>query len=245
MVLNFFGRGSGFADEHTSAYFATENNEMVIIDCPASTFFKLKKMDLSSYEKLYVLVTHTHADHIGCLGLFVQYAYFTLKKPVVVVAPSEEVAKDIATLFRIEGNHPSWCTITVDDVWENDWFGGLTLTEHSPQLESKCFGYYLIIDNTHVIYTGDTATLDPFRNLIDAIIVEESLKDESERKKHELYVDTSVYYGMIHLKLEDALDELKELAENGIKVYLMHLDDIDAAERIIKDIPNIEVVPII
>lgn len=30
MVLNFFGRGSGFADEHTSAYFSTENKEMVI-----------------------------------------------------------------------------------------------------------------------------------------------------------------------------------------------------------------------
>ena len=44
MKLKFFGRGSGFADEHTSAYFTTENKEMVILDCPAVTFFKLKKL---------------------------------------------------------------------------------------------------------------------------------------------------------------------------------------------------------
>ena len=42
--------------------------------------------------------------------------------------------------------------------------------------------------------------------------------------------DTSVYCGMIHLKLEDALENFFELNRRGIKVYLMHLDDVDAAK---------------
>lgn len=233
MVLKFFGRGSGFADEHTSAYFTTENNEMVIIDCPASTFFKLKKMDLTSYEKIYVLITHTHGDHIGSLGLFVQYAYFTLKKLVVVVAPSEKVAKDIETVLRIEGNDSSWCEIvTGDNLWSETWYYGSILTKHSPQLEEKCYGYNLFVSDKEVIYTGDTSTLVPF------------LDDFRCPGIGELYVDVSVHYGQIHLKLEDALEPLKSLTESGVKVYLMHLDDVEAAEEIIKDIPNIEVVKV-
>lgn len=229
MALKFFGRGSGFADEHTSAYFSTENKEMVIIDCPVSTFQKLKHIELKDYEKFYVLVTHTHGDHVGGLGLFVQYAFFTLKKPVTIVAPSTEVADDILTILTIEGNEPSWCElVTVTAVKEKEWFGECVLTKHSPQLENKCFGYQLTVGGTNVVYTGDTSTIVPFLTYL----VEGSI----------LYVDTSVYYGMIHLKLEDALDDFIEFNRKGIKVYLMHLDDVDAAEKIVADYPDIQVV---
>ena len=231
MALKFFGRGSGFADEHTSAYFSAENKEMVIIDCPVSTFQKLKHMDLSEYKKFCVLITHTHGDHIGGLGLFVQYAFFTLKKPVVVVAPSTSVIKDIATVLTIEGNELSWCKlVTVADIVGREWFCDFILTKHSPQLENKCFGYHLIVDDTNIIYTGDTSTLEPFL----PYLTEGSV----------LYVDTSVYYGMIHLKLEDALNDFIKLNNKGVKVYLMHLDDAAAAEKIVADYPDINVVPL-
>ena len=229
MALKFFGRGSGFSDEHTSAYFTTVDKEMVIIDCPVSTFQKLKHIDLSSYKKFYLLITHTHGDHIGGLGLFVQYTFFTLKKPVTIVAPSKSVANDISALLTIEDNEPSWYElITVSALTDKEWFCDCVLTKHSPQLENKCFGYHLIIDDTNVIYTGDTSTLQPFLHY---------LTDGSV-----LYVDTSIYYGMIHLKLEDALNDFISFTKRGIKVYLMHLDDVSEAQRIVADYPNIEVV---
>lgn len=231
MSLKFFGRGAGFADEHTSAYFSTAEKEMVIIDCPISTFQKLKHIDLSQYEKFYVLITHTHGDHVGGLGLFVQYAYFVLKKPVVVVAPSAEVLGDIETILTIEGNELSWCElVTSNKMFDKYWFADCILTKHSPQLEGKCFGYNLIVDDTDVVYTGDTSTLEPFL----PCLMEGSI----------LYVDTSVYYGMIHLKLEDALSDFVALNEKGVKVYLMHLDDVSAAEEIVKDYQDINIVSV-
>ena len=229
MALKFFGRCSGFGKGHTSAYFFTENQEIVIIDCPASNLQKLKHIELRDYEKIYVLVTHTHGDHIGGLGLFVQYAFFVLKKVVTIVAPSKEVANDILTVMTIEGNESSWYSlITVENVKRKEWFGDCILTKHSPQLNNKCFGYNLVVNDVNIVYTGDTSTLIPFL----PYLVDKSI----------LYVDTSVYYGMIHLKLEDMLEELLMLNKKGVKVYLMHLDDVSAAEKIIEDYPDINVV---
>lgn len=59
-----------------------------------------------------------------------------------------------------------------------------------------------------------------------------------------LYVDTSVYYVGIHLKLDEILPKLLELTYNGVQIYLMHLDDVESAKKIIKDYSNIQVVEV-
>jgi len=228
MPLKFLGRGSGFSDEHTSAYFSTENKEMVIIDCPVSAFQKLKHLNLSDYEKIYVLITHTHGDHVGGLGLLVQYAFFVLKKTITIVAPSIDVAVNIKALLFLEGNEDSWYAFTTVHTLKAEWFGKAILTEHSPQLKGKCFGYQLTIDGKNIIYTGDTSTIMPFVNYLTP----DSL----------FYVDTSVHYGMIHLNLENVLNFFIALTKKGIKVYLMHLDDVDAVEKIVADYSDINVV---
>lgn len=231
MVLNFLGRDSGFGNGHTSAFFFTENKDIVIIDCPISTFQKLRKTDLSTHSNIYTLITHTHGDHISGLGLFVQHVYFNLHKKVTVVAPSFQVADDIQTLLSIEGNEKEWYNIiTTNELSEESWFVTSILTEHAPQLNGKCFGYQLIVSGKVIIYTGDTSTLEPFKPFLEHC--------------DELYVDTSVYYGMIHLKLENSLSDFIKLSKNGTKVFLMHLDDVEAAKKMISSFSGIEVVTI-
>lgn len=231
MLLNFLGRDSGFGNNHTSAFFFTESNDIVVIDCPISTFQKLRKTDLTDHEHIYVLITHTHGDHIGGLGLFVQHVFFNLHKKVTVVAPSKEVANDLQTVLTIEGNETEWYhLITSDFLSEENWFVSCVLTEHSPQLAGKCFGYVFIISGRAVVYTGDTSTLKPFEPYFPMC--------------NELYVDTSVHYGMIHLKLEDALTDFIGLSEKGTEIFLMHLDDVDGASVITAGFPGINVVTV-
>ena len=103
MKLKFLGRGSGFSDiteGHTSAFFeTTDNNDLVVIDLPMSSFYKLKNFDLSKYNNIYVLITHTHGDHISGLGLFAQLTFFVFKKKIKIIAPSDAVRTDINTVL--------------------------------------------------------------------------------------------------------------------------------------------------
>ena len=227
MKLKFLGRCSGFSDlkeGHTSAFFETTDNDLVVIDLPMSSFYKLKNFDLSKYNNIFVLITHTHGDHISGLGLFAQLTFFVFKKKIKIIAPSDDVRTDISTVLKIEGNDPDWYYLDTAENFKHTycktWFKREIKTTHSPQLENKCFGYIFNINETNVIYTGDTSTLEPFK---------EYLTPDSE-----LYVDTSVHYGQIHLKLEDLFKEDLD----DINVYLMHLDSIEDAQEMITEKGN-------
>lgn len=231
MRLQFLGRGAGFSNDHTSAYFLTRDNDFVLFDCPASAFPKLKKIDFSKNKQIFVLITHTHGDHIGGLSLFAQYMYFTLNRVITIVAPSDEVKNDLYTLMTIEGTDPKWYKlVNAEHLKYTYWFGHPISTHHSPQLEGKCFGYHVLVDDVDVVYSGDTTTIKPYMPCLCNCA--------------SFYVDVSVHYGMIHLKLADVLDDLIALTKVGISVYLMHLDDVEAAEEIIAGISGIKIVTV-
>lgn len=243
--LNFLGRGSCFSNDHASAFFVTQDNDFVLIDCSEQAYQRLKnEFDLPSYNSIYIYITHTHGDHIGGLSSLVHYAYFALNKIVTVIAPSKEVMNDIKVLLRIEGVLDVMYNLSFSqelipsltaklDFTIPEKVSAISIsTRHTESLESKCFGFYFYINGLNIIYTGDTATLEPFIPF---------LKNGSE-----LYVDTSVKYKSdVHLWLSDMLPALTNLTQNGVKVYLMHLDDVKKAKKIVKNIPNIEIVQLV
>ncbi|WP_028518255.1 YqiA/YcfP family alpha/beta fold hydrolase [Ruminococcus flavefaciens] len=211
-LLLFLGRGSAFADEHNSAFFV-EDNELVLIDCPATSYQKVKKMNLEQYDNIYILVTHTHGDHSGGVGTMLQYVWFAshMKKKVTIVAPSAEVRDDLLLLLmRIEGCEAEWFNIVTADELNRKWFAEAVPTTHVKPLEGKCYGYHLNIHGNNVVYTGDTATLEPFKPLL--------------KRGSFLYTEAAYYKSEVHLYLKEMLPEFIKLSDSGVHVYLMHLD---------------------
>ncbi|WP_028515436.1 YqiA/YcfP family alpha/beta fold hydrolase [Ruminococcus flavefaciens] len=222
-LLLFLGRGSAFADEHNSAFFV-EDNELVLIDCPATSYQKVKKMNWEQYDNIYILITHTHGDHSGGVGTMLQYVWFAsyMKKKVTIVAPSEEVKEDLL-LMRIEGCEQEWFDIITADELNKKWFIAAVPTTHVKPLEGRCFGYHLNIHGNNVVYTGDTATLEPFKSML--------------KRGSFLYTEAAYYKSAVHMHLKDMLAEYISFAESGVHVYLMHLDVEEEIKKMTADTP--------
>ena len=68
-VIRFLGCGSAFNPlmGNTSAYFKKGDN-LFLIDAGETVFSELfKRKLLAESENIYVLITHTHGDHVGSL----------------------------------------------------------------------------------------------------------------------------------------------------------------------------------
>ena len=220
-MLKFLGRGSAFSDEHNSAYFV-EGDDLVLLDCSMTSFMKLCNKNLAPYDRVYLLVTHTHGDHVSGIGLFIDLLEFSVKTPITIVVPSKEVEADIFYyLTRLEGCSSEWYDMIIADELEKEWFVKAVPTTHSDELAGKCFGYILKVDNHKVIYTGDTNTMIPFEKYLD--------------NDTYLYMEIAAYKSPVHLYCSDMVSKVKEYVEKGVHVYLMHMDDEKRIAQVMKD----------
>ena len=204
-----------------------DGNDLVLLDLSLSSFHKMVETGLDGIiktgtgdhiENIYVLVTHTHSDHIGGIPMMIHYAFYVWGGiPVTVVAPSQQLADEIRFFAdRLEGcDENAYRVITADASIR--WIDRIIPTSHTWQLEGRCFGYLLSIDGRSVVYTGDTNTLEPYMPYLNEGTI--------------LFTEISTAISPVHLSVLENLNTLKELADKGVEVYLMHLDNEEAIKK--------------
>lgn len=209
ILLNFLGSDAGFGEKNNSAYLEV-NNELYLIDCGFTVFQDLiKKFDFEKYNKVNVIITHLHNDHAGSLSQFILFMWFVYGKKVTVISTCE----NIKIYLEITGTPE--ISYDLKKGLDNLEF---IRTEHVKELDS--YGFKWNIGGKKIVYTGDTYTLKPFM---------ESLKNADE-----LYTDISKNGG-VHLKYDEAYEQLKNIKQNGTKVVLMHIDDKKYIEEKVRD----------
>ena len=111
---------------------------------------------------------------------------------MTIVAPSAEVRDDLLLLLmRIEGCEQEWFDIITADELNKKWFVAAVPIIHVKPLDGRCFGYHLNIHGNNVVYTGDTATLEPFKPLL--------------KRGSFLYTEAAYYKSAVHLHLKEML----------------------------------------
>ena len=199
IILNFLGSDAGFGEKNNSAFYE-KDDEIYIIDCGFTVFQEIrKKFDFSKYKKINIIITHLHNDHAGSLSQVILLAWFAYNKKVNIISH----CKNIEKYLEITGTTRE--AYEVKTQLDNLKF---IKTQHVKELD--CYGFVWEVNGKKIVYTGDTYTLEPYM---------ESLKNADE-----FYTDIS-QNGGVHLKFDDAYEQLKHIKQNGTKVILMHIDN--------------------
>lgn len=219
-MLNFIGCGSAFNTElGNNAAFIKKDNVLFLIDCGSSTFDRLKNSNLfHGVEYVCVVLTHTHADHVGSLGDLAAYGYYSMGKTgepnVYVLAP---YPLQIGALLKMMGVKEG--TYKLTQFHETIGFHlhhfhiDLEAVPVKHVKEMSCYGYIIHYENKTIYYSGDCYEI-PQR------ILEKLHNGEVDL----FYQDTckADYEGNVHLSLKK-LNQLIDRNARG-KVYCMHLD---------------------
>ncbi len=210
MELRFLGKGSAFYPVYgnTGAYMLY-GKELYLLDCGESAFERLYGLiRLDEIERVYVIQTHLHADHVGSLGSLISYFHHILGRQVVVVHPQ----KTIVQLLTLEGIDPRGY-IYEEILPENAARLHALPVEVRHAADMKCYGYILSDEGESIYYSGDSSELPPQ-------IREQFLEGKIQRIYHDTASEdlpnpSHCYYG----KMEQWIPK-----EKRGQVYCMHLD---------------------
>ncbi|MFT8320151.1 MAG: MBL fold metallo-hydrolase [Bacillus sp. (in: firmicutes)] len=220
-MLQFIGCGSAFHTQlGNNAACIKKGKSLFLIDCGSSTFERMQRSGLlQGVEQVFVLLTHTHPDHVGSLGDLIFYGYYSLGKlaepTVTVLAPDGLSIQPLLKGMGVEENtYELFSFKNQGEICCNDFFIQYEAIPVTHVKTLNCFGYILHFENKTIYYSGDC-------NDIPLTILQRLHKGDFSY----FYQDTckADYNGNVHL----SLNKLNKLVKQEVreKVYCMHLDE--------------------
>ena len=207
MELHFFGRGAGFHPQegNTNAWLAA-GKTLIMLDCGESTFAAVSHHPgLEPWDRVVVLVTHLHADHVGSLASLCSYNYFVLGRQVLVVHPVDTV-KEILRLMGVGEEVYRYAPALPEGYGIQ---AKAMPVRHVPDM--PCFGYELSDGQETIFYSGDAAEF-----------ADETAAKLLSGAYARVYHDMASYDSKTHCPIAQAEEKVPP-AYRG-RVYAMHLD---------------------
>jgi len=166
--LTFLGTAGFMAtDERDNVSFVlSHKNDLVLVDCPGSVFYKLKKAGLNPAAVRILLVTHIHPDHIyGLPSLIHSMMLDNCELSILGSEASVDFCRDYLDLFHLLENN-NRCRVNFKALKENENIHPLTWIDiypvRVPHHESS-YAYFIRLktEDKLLVYSGDTPEYPP------------------------------------------------------------------------------------
>lgn len=226
-MLKFIGTGSAFNTKlgNNGAYVKSDDQKtLFLIDCGEVTFSRLQKYGvLDGVERVHVLMTHNHPDHIGSLGslaFFMFYKSFPFESRITLYSPDiVELMQNLTSTGVREEHYLIQELFEASNTISLGSSIGILLARpmivpHDKRLTS--YAYYLQFEkDTYktIYYSGDSKEIPRSVQL-----------DIDTNKISAMYQDTSThdYEDNVHLSLKKLIEKIPESFRKN--VWCMHLD---------------------
>ena len=225
-MLNFLGRGGAFnfKEGNTSAY-VKEGNKLFLLDCGETTFADIGELGLlDDIEDIHVIITHTHADHVGSLSTLIFYCHYILQISLQIYYCSKNQRNTLSQILNLMGcSEDKFSFHKLSElVGIFKTFQKITCyeTPHTETVES--YGFVFETEQGSIVYSGDT-------NDVNKIKVY-ALSDNVCK----LYVETTLldYDGNVHISLKKLCAAIP--TEMRRKIYCMHVNNNECIKEAIK-----------
>lgn len=221
--LRFIGTGGCFSKKNiNNAAYLNENGHLILFDCGETIFHQILKEDIinESINRIDIIITHFHADHVGSLGSLIFFTRFKKVKDVNVIFPDVKMLNTFLDISGIDrnlyyGRKPSDMEYFLKEYAQ--LHGDVVNNEIIPM---PSFGYHLKFKEYNFFYSGDTC-------IINEDIVNKFNNNEIDYIYHEVSNDGY----KAHMDIDVLASALKK---NRDRVYCMHLGDSMDLEKIKK-----------
>lgn len=214
MKFNFIGNGSAWNIKmnNTSAY-VKKGNQMILIDCGESIARQIIRLEiLNGIKKLYILITHTHSDHIGSLGTLLFYSKYYQNIDNYLILPNDKTyIENIKSYLKIS-DISNEVQFAYDQYLKKEFkldnFEFLKATHVS---SIPCYCFVLQDKDGLIYYSGDNSNIEYIKKYLkypNSIIYTEVSNNPNLSNEH-LYFETLIK--------NTVLDDRK-------RIYLMHMD---------------------
>ncbi len=182
------------ASRVNSGYVLKADSELYQFDCGGGVSSSFRRFDFDPLAVRRIIISHTHADHISDLPLFVQMLYLAGRKETLIIHLPEEAIEPVknyfSTLylfsekipFKIEfipimkGSVIDINGLTVHAILNTHLIGYTDIIrEYGLANKMQCFSYLIQAEGKSMLYSADLGSekdLGTFLTDLDILVVE-------------------------------------------------------------------------